>query len=47
LRRRGRNRVALMARVLHPNQAVTMQFNGQRLNLSVEASGRVIRVNCG
>ncbi|RYX88591.1 MAG: hypothetical protein EOO28_35815 [Comamonadaceae bacterium] len=38
---------ALMARVLRPDQVVTMEFNAQRLNLSVDAAGKVIRVNCG
>ena len=38
---------ALMARVLRPDQVVTMEFNAQRLNLSVDATSKVIRVNCG
>jgi uncharacterized lipoprotein YajG len=36
-----------MARVLRPNQVVTMEFNAQRLNLDVNASGVVTRVRCG
>ena len=36
-----------MARVLRPNQAVTMEFNAQRLNLDVTAAGVVTRVRCG
>ena len=36
-----------MARVLRPNQAVTMEFNAQRLNLDVDSAGVVTRVRCG
>ena len=36
-----------MARVLRPNQAVTMEFNAQRLNLEIDAAGVVRRVRCG
>lgn len=36
-----------MARVLRPNQVVTMEFNAQRLNLDVDAAGVVTRVRCG
>lgn len=36
-----------MARVLRPNQAVTMEFNAQRLNLDINAAGVVTRVRCG
>lgn len=36
-----------MARVLRPNQAVTMEFNAQRLNLDVNSAGVVTRVRCG
>lgn len=38
---------AKMVRVLKPNQVVTMEFNAERLNLSVDDAGRVTRVNCG
>ncbi len=38
---------ALAVRVLQPGQMVTMEFNAQRLNLEVDAQGRVIRVQCG
>jgi hypothetical protein len=38
---------ARTARVLKPNQAVTMEFNAERLNLTVDQAGRVTRVNCG
>lgn len=34
-------------RVLRPGQMVTMEFNGRRLNLDVDASGRILRVRCG
>jgi PBP1b-binding outer membrane lipoprotein LpoB len=38
---------AKTVRVLKPNQIVTMEFNAERLNLSVDDAGRVTRVNCG
>ena len=38
---------ALMARVLVPGQAVTMEFNAQRLNLDVDGTNTVTRVRCG
>ena len=38
---------AAMARVLHPNQATTREFNAERLNLLVDASGRITAVRCG
>ncbi len=38
---------AYMARVLRPNQAVTMEFNAQRLNLDVDGAGVVLRARCG
>ena len=34
-------------RVLEPNQAVTMEFNGGRLNLVVDARNRVTAARCG
>ena len=38
---------AQMARVLWPGQMITKEFNAQRLNLQVDANGRVLAVNCG
>ena len=38
---------AAMARVLRPNQAVTLEFNHERLNLVVDGSGRITAVRCG
>ncbi|MGQ2979693.1 MAG: I78 family peptidase inhibitor [Polaromonas sp.] len=38
---------AYMARVLRPNQVVTMEFNAQRLNLDINAAGVVTGVRCG
>ncbi len=38
---------ARLVRVLRPNQVVTMDFSAERLNLTLDASGRVTRVNCG
>ena len=48
LQTEARNRAgAKMVRVLRPDQVVTMEFNAERLNLSVDMTGRVNRVNCG
>ena len=38
---------ALMARVLRPGQPATMDYNFERLNLQVDASGRIIAATCG
>lgn len=38
---------AQMARVLRPGQVTTREFNAQRLNLEVDASGRIIAARCG
>lgn len=38
---------ARTSRVLKPGQVVTMEFNAERLNLSVDNAGRVTRVSCG
>lgn len=38
---------AWMARVIGPGQAVTMEYNGQRLNLDVNAANSVMNVRCG
>ncbi len=38
---------AWMARVLRPGQAVTMEFNAQRLNLDLDGAGLIARARCG
>ena len=38
---------AYMARVLRPGQATTREFNAERLNLEVDATGRIIAARCG
>ena len=38
---------AHMARILRPGQMVTKEFNAQRLNLEVDAAGRIVAVRCG
>lgn len=38
---------ALMVRILRPGQMVTKEFDAQRLNLEVNAAGRIIAVRCG
>lgn len=35
------------ARVLRPNQVVTMEFNSQRVNVIVDAANKVAAVRCG
>jgi hypothetical protein len=36
-----------MVRTLQPGQPITKEFNGERLNLYVDADNNVIRVSCG
>lgn len=38
---------AMIARILRPGQMVTKEFDAQRLNLEVDASGRIVAVRCG
>jgi hypothetical protein len=38
---------AAMARLLHPRQAVTLEFNTERLNLVADGNGRITAVRCG
>ena len=38
---------AASVRVIGPDQAVTMDFRGDRLNLETNAGGRIVRVRCG
>lgn len=38
---------ASTSRVLKPNQAATMEFNGGRLNIDVDSRNRVTGVRCG
>lgn len=38
---------ALLARVLHPGQPTTREYNAQRLNFEVDATGRILAVRCG
>ena len=38
---------AYMARVLRPGQITTREFNAERLNLEVDATGRIIAARCG
>ncbi|MDD2691657.1 MAG: I78 family peptidase inhibitor [Simplicispira sp.] len=38
---------AAMARVLHPKQATTREFNNERLNLLVDGNGRITALHCG
>lgn len=38
---------AAMARLLHPRQVVTLEFNAERLNLVVDGKGRITAVRCG
>ncbi len=36
-----------MARVLGPNDMVTLEYRSERLNLNTDQAGTVNRVNCG
>lgn len=38
---------AYMARVLRPGQPTTRELNPERLNLEVDATGRIIAARCG
>lgn len=38
---------ARTARILRPGQMVTREFDAQRLNLEVDANGRILAVRCG
>lgn len=38
---------ANMARVLRPGQMITKEYSTQRLNLEVDATGRIVAVRCG
>lgn len=38
---------ALRVRVIRPGQMVTMEFDNSRLNLDVDAAGKVTAVRCG
>ena len=38
---------ALMARIIRPGQMVTKEFDAERLNLEVDAAGRIVAVRCG
>lgn len=38
---------ARVARTLRPGQAITMEFSSQRLNLELDADGKVARARCG
>ena len=38
---------ARIARTLRPGQAITMEYNLQRLNLELDANGQVTRARCG
>lgn len=35
------------ARILGPNDMVTLEYRSERVNVNADASGKVIRVNCG
>ena len=38
---------ARTVRTLRPGQIVTMEYSGDRLNLELDASGKITRVRCG
>ncbi|MCO8168041.1 I78 family peptidase inhibitor [Pseudomonas sp. 21LCFQ02] len=38
---------AMDARILGPNDMVTLEYRSERVNVNTDATGKVIRVNCG
>lgn len=38
---------AQIARILKPQDVVTLEYRSERLNLNVDQQGRVVRANCG
>lgn len=40
-------RFAVPVRVIEPGMAVTMDYSPQRLNIELDAGGRITRVSCG
>ncbi len=34
-------------RILHPGQAVTMEYSAARLTIEIDATGRIARLSCG
>jgi Peptidase inhibitor I78 family len=38
---------SMMARILGPHDAVTLDYRSERLNLNADETGKVIRANCG
>lgn len=38
---------AKLARVIEPDMMVTMEFRGDRLNIRVDAAGKIIAIDCG
>ncbi|MEE4071880.1 I78 family peptidase inhibitor [Pseudomonas viridiflava] len=35
------------ARILGPNDMVTLEYRSERVNVNTDASGKVVRINCG
>ncbi len=38
---------AELVRVLKPNQPMTLDYRGERLNVHVDANGKIVRLTCG
>lgn len=38
---------AQMVRIIRPGQMITKEYDAQRLNLEVDANGRILAVRCG
>lgn len=38
---------SMMARILGPHDAVTLDYRSERLNLNADETGKIIRANCG
>ncbi|CAM3515802.1 hypothetical protein BZK31_20310 [Pseudomonas floridensis] len=35
------------ARILGPNDMITLEYRSERVNVNTDATGKVVRVNCG
>ncbi|MFJ4143175.1 I78 family peptidase inhibitor [Pseudomonas sp. NPDC089734] len=35
------------ARIIGPNDMVTLEYRSERVNINTDATGKVVRVNCG
>lgn len=38
---------SMLARILGPHDAITMDYRSERLNLNTDDAGKIVRANCG